>query len=520
MISRIIQQSNSALMQRNLLASSTLQKVFYPIALHNQPTQSASPLGQNRKIRLSPCYQQALLQNPSPAALQKPQGYKTHGSPKTGMDKPKSLFLKAAVIATLLALSFLAGKKSAKSPQTPEQSPPLSSHRAEIPKGTLKKDSEKITYIVLGATSNIGKEAVIHALKQGHTVVGTSRRPYQKGFLPEMEETGQFTLALTPGDQVANAQFWKELFDTHLPSHQEKAVIISTIGGAHAEQGTDLHYLNVTIPDAIISGLEQSEKGQNPSLVFHHCSSIAGPLSIGEYGRTKQVSTERMLSSPLNTRIFNIGYVIENTYDPDQEKSYHAYTVEQVAAQLPFHPVFGPETPVQPVAMDDVVDALCTYTADLGRREIHVVGPEALKLKEMYQFYTERYGKEFRPVEIDLRAAALWAKHHPKGHYAPYAVDYCLKFQNGEEVTFSPEGLEELLGRPLKRLEDMYGEEWNPQGMPRLPIKEHAKEAVHKMVTDSEALKDSVKGALLQLNLWMRGANPNQKEIPPYFWAD
>jgi len=347
--------------------------------------------------------------------------------------------------------------------------------------------------VIVGASGNIGKETALAALARGHFVIATSRTPAVKGLTPDLEVQDKLKIVQTPDEQTHNPKFWEEFFVSHLKDGDE-VIVVSTVGGAH---GDDLRHLNITVPHAIFSGLEASQdQVKYGKLTARQCSSIAAPLMIGDYGQTKHESDQALLNlKRLPVQIVRIGMVIDNHKGVPANP--HPYTflemaiASKIAMGVSFQPMLGHHSvPMQPVAIDDVAEALVSQRTTEDRI-VHAVGPEVLTQGSMTEFYCKLLGLKYRPMAVSLKAAELLAKHHAKGHFAPYAVEYCLKFEKGEPVTFSHQELENLLGRPLTKFEDMYLDNLDQLVLTRAPFKGHLKEIVLKVVKNPRAAWDT-----------------------------
>jgi len=366
--------------------------------------------------------------------------------------------------------------------------------------------------IIVGATGNIGRETALTALAKGCLVIATSRTPSLKGLTPDLEAAGQLQIVATPDALTHNPKFWEEFFVTHLKNGDE-VTVVSTVGGAH---GKDLRHLNVAVPVAIFTGLAASQKQRSYSkMTARQCSSIAAALKIGDYGRTKLESDLALLNiKDLNVQVFRIGYVLDDITGYGEKANAHAYTpLEIVGSQWPVQPVMGDVSiPLQPVDIRDVAEALVS-PSDIPERIVYAVGPETIPQGNLYKFYCDLLGVPFRPMAVSLEAAALLAKHHPKGHFAPYAVEYCSKFKNGEPVTFSHKELENLLGRPLTKVEDIYLPNLDKLVVTQAPVGEHLKEIVVNMATKPDAARDTAKAVAIQIRFMMAG-NPQEPPKP------
>lgn len=361
----------------------------------------------------------------------------------------------------------------------------------------LSTSSQSPTLVVLGGTGHIGRTVIAEGLARGCTVIATSRNGAPTG-----TPTGANLTWVATGDKgVTSPRYWREFATREIPESSQ-VLVVNAIGGAHPSPGKTLRDLNFYPAVAAFEGISDGMRPKGSDLRLVQFSSSAAGLLQDEYGRVKQEGDAAVLQIGANcgakaTTIYRIGYVMESATGCDRIfkiDNHHAYAPEQVA-ELPVQPVIGDgNQPLQPVAMSDVMDGLFATVNHDGHVILHAVGPETISQEEFLKKFTDLKGKPFRPIYIPIEAAKKMSRHIPKGHFAPYAVEYLEK--GGHVLCHKP--FEKRVGRPLLTVNEMYQVKPGQELVySRPPVFEHVREAVAKVATCSAARQDLFSASMM-----------------------
>lgn len=337
--------------------------------------------------------------------------------------------------------------------------------------------------MILGGTGQMGGLLRTYFAEKDVPVIATSRSGKPKGE-EDLDNVNWVRTANT-----ASADEWKEHFKRALLDlgPGQFLHVINTIGAPQPEKGKTLDDANVIPAEASIKGLMAAadELKMKDRIYFTHISSIAagaGRIPGDEYAASKTKSEDAVLSHGGNrVNVLRMGYGIENpSYDERTVMidDHHAYTPSQMAT-IPVQTIIGHgKQPVQPVSMEDTVEAIENAPFHPNLRVVDVVGREVLSQEEFYKFYRDLIGDEYRPIYIPPEEALRLAEEFPRGHYAPYAVKYLG--QGGFELDAT--GLETLIGRPTKSIRQMYPcNDGDQYVMVKPPILDHVKDSFYKI---------------------------------------
>ncbi len=337
---------------------------------------------------------------------------------------------------------------------------------------STKRTSSNLAVLILG-NSNIGNYIAETSIEKGHKVLVTTRSPVDNN------KQQPIKYIHTPVAAQKNRYFWQCVAEHYLGDNK-KILIINTIGGSVAAPGQTMDDLNVRIPSAAVEGIVNGiEKNPLRDYSIVHLSTSAAENLKAPYGQTKREGERILMSIPGVDRltILRMSYVAEALFKDQVKQTYkeqHRLSAEEFAL-LPFTPLIGnpwdyKRVIIQPVAMDDVATAAYnTFNLPKGRRIIDAVDHEEMTQERFFKFYTDLLGKKFRPLYIPIEVGKIMAENHPFGHCTPYAVEFCAENREGKDS----KEFEELVGKPLKTLDDLYQTQSSREfelALPRPPI--------------------------------------------------
>jgi hypothetical protein len=340
------------------------------------------------------------------------------------------------------------------------------------------------TVVILGITGHVGKKIALYALEQGFRVIGTSRSERFGG----LKESKNLKL-VTVRDQTSEKN-WEAFAKQHIRSGGTYQ-IVNVIGGAHPPGGTSLYDLNGR---PVLAAFEGIAHGADPqaNVSYVQTSSILASLEVkGEYADVKKDVDDKLMKKSLgNLTIVRIGYALD---DPEVSDTHvkidneHAYAPEQFA-RWPFQPVIGKNVTLQPVAMSDIVTSIVNASDVSGTHVVDAVGEEVMTQEGLFKFFVDLNNGTFRPVYLGYDVVTPLSVHFSKGHFAPYAIEYCKAAEKGENVTLDHAPFESLAGQKLRKIGDLYQKEVGQTLVLSLPpVSDHAKEIFWKCLTEADA---------------------------------
>ncbi len=354
--------------------------------------------------------------------------------------------------------------------------------------------------VVTGATSHMSPALMAKGLEKDYRVVACARDVDK--VQANTPSHPMVTWVKTP---KADVQSWNALLDEHVEDGSE-LVLFNTIGAATASPGKKLADVNekpvMVATDALLkqgSRLARAAIGHFSTIAVSYLPQDAErvkgmhPQAL-EYCQGRQRVDQALMNSGVPTTIVRPGFVFSDLRQGKIIDTGHAYSPEQLAT-LPFHPVMGrAEQPQQPVYDGDVIECLFNGVEQDAVHLVDAVGPEILTQADMFRFFVELKGGKFRPVSIPYDFAEVIAHHFPKGRIAPYAISMFKLMEEQRSGALSPSKFEELVGRPLVKMSDVYRQS---QGetlvFARPPIGEHMKEIMQSVMKNPEARHDMMR---------------------------
>lgn len=174
----------------------------------------------------------------------------------------------------------------------------------------------------------------------------------------------------------------------------------------------------------------------------------------------------------------------------------HDYALPELVAFC-VQPYFGRRDAItlQPVYARNV-SAVLTDWGNIDR-PIHIIDAVGtpMSMVDSMQVYADHMGRDLKLVQVPIKFMRWLATYAPRGHIQPYAIEYVDSQTNPDtDYTISPKGYDEALGnlglRRLELAECLAKEE--EVFIPDLPIKEHAKEIGHVLMTNAQARREFI----------------------------
>lgn len=337
-------------------------------------------------------------------------------------------------------------------------STPISRMLAQSPMRFVntKINSEKVL-IVLGGRGNIGNAIANEGVLRGYDVKITSRQNYNN--------QGNIQLLHTPLNDISNKKMWKQLAEQHLKSYRE-ILVVNTIGGSISDSNIDMHTLNCDIPITAMEAIHEVVKyhGIQKSHFVHLSSVAAASGPEAEYGITKKCSEEQLVKSKINVTILRLCYVVKPWIKSSIDfhyKNFHQLSVEEMAI-LPVSILLGDykkpnEVFLSIIAIEDLVKGIFNLTKYVPKKQlINANNGQLLTQEEFFKFFTDLYGRKFRPIYIPTAHAMTLAKHHEFGHLTPYTIEYCEKTFTIAGIIHESESFVKIVGGNLKDLPQIY----------------------------------------------------------------
>lgn len=321
-----------------------------------------------------------------------------------------------------------------------------------------KVSSEKVL-IVLGGRGNIGNAIANGGVLRGYDVKITSRNQYPN------PNHGKIQCLHTPLKDISNKKMWKQLAEQHLKSYRE-ILVVNTIGGSISDSNIDIHTLNCGIPITAMEAIHDVVKyyGIQKSHFVHLSSVAAASSPEAEYGITKKCSEEQIANSKMKVTILRLCYVVKPWIKSSIDfhyKNFHQLSVEEMAI-LPVSILLGDykkpnEVFLSIIAIEDLVKGIFNLTKYVPKKQlINANNGQLLTQEEFFKFFTDLYGRKFRPIYIPTAHAMTLAKYHEFGHLTPYTIEYCEKTFTIAGIIHESETFVKIVGGNLKNLSQIY----------------------------------------------------------------
>lgn len=222
-----------------------------------------------------------------------------------------------------------------------------------------------------------------------------------------------------------------------------------------------MYALNCQIPLAALHGFHKTAKKLNIQPAhFVHLSTVAAAGLSAEYGATKKAMEEHLETSNIDATILRLGYVIKPWIKDSIDfyyKNFHQLSIEEMAllplALLLGEPKSANSVILSVIAIEDLVKGIFNLAHSPPKKQkIDATNGDLLTQEEFFKFFTDLYGKPFRPLYIPTYAAMALAKHHEFGHLTPYTIEYCEK----KGIIQDGSAFKKLVGDKVKKLNEIY----------------------------------------------------------------
>ncbi len=282
--------------------------------------------------------------------------------------------------------------------------------------------------IVLGASGQIGS-AIRAALNKDHEVVGTSRK-----------------------DTAELVQF--DPFQDDWASLGQADVIINAIGQIGAARSSGFYKIHVELPERIIA---HRKLLGNPRIIQISGLGASAKHTV-EFLRTKGIADDLFLQHP-DTVVIRPSIVC-TPKTMIARKMLMLSNMARVSFGLLPVPKGFLDTRIQPIMIQDLVDAVALLLNDRGQRVVNAVGPDPISFRELIALLAEIRNQKFRFIEIPKPVTDVAVRHFVS-RVLPNVINsqqYDLLF---EDNTADAEPIELLLGRALLPTRPFFAEQFS-----------------------------------------------------------
>jgi nucleoside-diphosphate-sugar epimerase len=264
--------------------------------------------------------------------------------------------------------------------------------------------------------------------------------------------------------EITEVGAWQRMF-TKLSNGATNIHFVNTMGTGIEPKENFFEDINMISIRSALEALQTLKIRKN----IAHISSIAAtyyPLSekslshfqwLGMVFSLNKRRIERLLITPeIPTTILRTGFVFNDVQKDGTIVSGYDYSPEQFTNWY-LHPLVGSgKQSHQPVYMGDLVEGIFNGLESNQTQVVNAVGPETMTQAETIKFFVDLANRPFKPIHMHGEMAAVIAKHFPKGMLTSHAVAILRYLDESPLKPFSKEPFEELVGKPLTSMRQVY----------------------------------------------------------------
>lgn len=281
--------------------------------------------------------------------------------------------------------------------------------------------------VVLGASGQIGS-AIYNSLRDGHEVIGTSRKASADcvKFDPFQEN-------------------WQVLGSVD--------VLINCIGQIEATRTSNFHHIHVDLARRILANRQQIG---NPAILQISALGASAAHNV-EFLRTKGIADELLLQHP-DTAVIRPSIVCTHRTMIVKKMLMLLMLSRILLGTVPVPKGFL-QTRIQPVMPQDLVELVKQMCLDRNERIVNAVGPEAISFHEIIQIMMEIRHQQLKIIEVPKRLSDVIIENFVSNLFPKIvnAQQYQLLFEdNIADVKMA----EKILGRRMRSTRQFFKNEF------------------------------------------------------------